>query len=147
MGFTKISRISRCRSLNNTFITNHYSSEDPDETIQDLLMHLKIEYGESPNAFHALGYDTVYFIRDAIERAGSIDGEAIKKALAETKDLSLITGTFSVDEKHNPVKSATILEFVDGKQIFNSKVKSVNIFNKEGRPASFFLLIKEVDKF
>ena len=45
-----------------------------------------------------------------------------KKHLAATKDLSLVTGTFTVDEKHNPVKSATVLEFVDGKQQFNSKV-------------------------
>ena len=49
-------------------------------------------------------------------------GETIQKALAETKDLSLITGTFTVDEKHNPVKSATVLEFVDGEQVFKTKV-------------------------
>ena len=39
-----------------------------------------------------------------------------------TKDLSLVTGTFSVDENHNPIKTATVLEFKDGKQVFNSKV-------------------------
>lgn len=109
-------------ALNNTFITNHYSSQDPDETIQGFVKAFEGKNNESPNAFHALGYDTVYFIKDAIERADSTDGEAIQKALAETKDLSLITGTFSVDEKHNPVKSATVLEYVDGEQKFNSKV-------------------------
>ncbi|HWK23112.1 MAG TPA: ABC transporter substrate-binding protein [Ureibacillus sp.] len=109
-------------ALNNTFITNHYSSQDPEETIQGFVEAFDKEFGEAPNAFHALGYDTVYFIKDAIERAGSTDGEAIQKALAETTDLSLITGTFSVDEKHNPVKSATVLEYVDGNQKFNSKV-------------------------
>ena len=109
-------------ALNNTFITNHYSSQDPEETIQGFVEAFDKEFGEAPNAFHALGYDTVYFIKDAIERAGSTDGEAVQKALAETTDLSLITGTFSVDEKHNPVKSATVLEYVDGNQKFNSKV-------------------------
>lgn len=109
-------------ALNNTFITNHYSSQDPDETIQGFVEAFEAKYNEAPNAFHALGYDTVYYLKDAIERAGSTDGEAIQKALAETKDLSLITGTFSVDEKHNPVKSATVLEYVDGNQEFNSKV-------------------------
>lgn len=109
-------------ALNNTFITNHYSSEDPEETIQNFVEAFKAKNSEAPNAFHALGYDTVYYIKDAIERAGSTDGEAIQKALAETTDLSLITGTFTVDEKHNPVKSATVLEYVDGKQVFNSKV-------------------------
>ncbi|MFF5996369.1 ABC transporter substrate-binding protein [Lysinibacillus sp. KU-BSD001] len=110
-------------ALNNTFITNHYSSGDPDQTIQDFVKAFEAEYSKQPNAFHALGYDTVYFLKDAIERVeGDITGEAIQKALAETKDLSLITGTFTVDEKHNPVKSATVLEFVDGNQEFKSKV-------------------------
>lgn len=110
-------------ALNNTFITNHYSSGDPDEKIQDFVKAFSDEYGSQPNAFHALGYDTVYYLADAIKRAGDeVTGEAIQKALAETKDLSLITGTFTVDEKHNPVKSATVLEFVDGEQVFKTKV-------------------------
>ncbi|WP_274308615.1 ABC transporter substrate-binding protein [Solibacillus daqui] len=110
-------------ALNNTFITNHYSSEDPDTKIQDFVAAFKDKYNQAPNAFHALGYDSVYFIVDAIKRVdGDITGEAIQKQLAATKDLSLITGTFTVDENHNPVKSATVLEFVDGKQQFNSKV-------------------------
>ncbi|WP_420799121.1 ABC transporter substrate-binding protein [Metasolibacillus meyeri] len=110
-------------ALNNTYITNHYSSEDPDATIQKFVEAFKGKYNQAPNAFHALGYDTVYYLKDAIERAGdNVTGEAIKNMLAETKDLSLVTGTFTVDEKHNPVKSATVLEFKDGNQVFNSKV-------------------------
>ena len=114
--------LAGAEALNNTFITNHYSSNDPDEKIQSFVEAFKAKHNEAPNAFHALGYDTVFYIKDAIERAGSTDGEAIQKALAETTDLNLITGTFSVDEKHNPVKTATVLEFVDGNQTFNSKV-------------------------
>ncbi|MGN7118351.1 ABC transporter substrate-binding protein [Lysinibacillus odysseyi] len=110
-------------ALNNTFITNHYSSGDPDPKIQDFVSAFEAEYSKQPNAFHALGYDTVYFLKDAIERAGDkVTGETVQKALAETKDLSLITGTFTVDKNHNPVKSATVLEFVDGNQEFKSKV-------------------------
>jgi len=110
-------------ALNNTFITNHYSSGDPDQKIQDFVKAFEAEYGAAPNAFHALGYDTVYYLADAIERAGDeVTGETIAKALAETKDLSLITGTFTVDENHNPVKSATVLEYVGGAQEFKAKV-------------------------
>ena len=110
-------------ALNNTFITNHYSSEDPDDTIQKFVQAFKDANGDTaPNAFNALGYDTVYYLADAIDRADSLDGEAIKNALEETKDLSLVTGTFSIDENHNPVKSATVLEFVNGAQVFNSKI-------------------------
>ncbi|MCU9612828.1 ABC transporter substrate-binding protein [Caldibacillus lycopersici] len=110
-------------TLNNTFITNHYSAEDPDTTIQDFVKKFKEKYnGESPDAFNALGYDSIYFLADAIERAGSFEPEKIKDALADTKDLLLVTGLITVDENHNPVKSATILEYQDGVQVFKSKI-------------------------
>lgn len=111
------------KALNNTYITNHYSAEDPDQKIQDFVKAFKAaNKDKAPDAFNALGYDSIYYIADAIERAGSTDGEAIKNALAKTENLSLVTGTFSVDEQHNPIKTATVLEFQDGKQVFNSKV-------------------------
>lgn len=110
-------------ALNKTYFTNHYSAEDPDEKIQKFVESFKAENGDkTPDAFNALGYDTVYWLKDAIERAGSTDGEKLQKALAETKDLALVTGNFSLDENHHPQKTATVLEFKDGKQVFNSKI-------------------------
>src|SRR5690606_36808977 len=97
--------------LNNTYYTDAFSLQDPDEMIQNFIKAFEDKNGEKPNGFNALGYDTVYFIADAIERAGSTDGEAIKNALDSTKALKVVTGTFSVDEKHNPIRSATIIEY------------------------------------
>lgn len=109
-------------ALNNTFTTNHYSSEDPDGKIQEFSKKFEEKYGKAPDAFNALGYDTVYLLVDAIERAGGPDSVKIKDALAETKDLELITGLYSVDENHHPIKSATILEYKDGVTVFKTKV-------------------------
>jgi len=110
-------------ALNNTFITNHYSSQDPDDKIQEFVTKFKEKYNDkSPDAFNALGYDSIYLLADAIKRAGSLDHEAVKDALAETKDISLVTGVITIDEKHNPIKSATILEYVDGEQHFKAKI-------------------------
>lgn len=110
-------------ALNNTFITNHYSTQDPDTKIQEFVTKFKEKYKDkSPDAFNALGYDSVYLLVDAIKRAGSLDREAVKDALAETKDISLVTGVVTIDKKHNPIKSATILEYVDGEQKFKAKV-------------------------
>lgn len=111
-------------ALNNTFITNHYSSDDPDETIQNFVTKFGEKYdGKKPNAFHALGYDSVYLLKDAIERAGSTDPEAIKEALEKTENISLVSGNVTIDENHNPVKSATILEYVNGEQVFKTKIE------------------------
>lgn len=118
----KLIDLAGAENLNNTFITNHYSSEDPDEKIQKFVSAFKDEYGKSPDAFNALGYDSVYLLKDAAERAGSTDSDKIKEELAKTKDLSLITGIVTIDENHNPIKSATVLEYQDGKQVFKTKV-------------------------
>ncbi|MET1012956.1 MAG: ABC transporter substrate-binding protein [Paenisporosarcina sp.] len=119
----KLVELAGAEALNNTFITNHYSSEDPDEKIQKFVKSFSDKYdGASPDAFSALGYDSVYLLADAIERAGDLDATKIKDALAETKDLALVSGNVTIDEQHNPIKSATILEYQDGKQVFNTKV-------------------------
>jgi branched-chain amino acid transport system substrate-binding protein len=109
-------------ALNNTFITNHYSSGDPDPKIQDFVKAFKAKYNKSPDAFNALGYDTAYFLADAIKRAGDADPVKIKEALAQTKDLSLVSGTLTLDENHDPIKSAAILEYKNGEQQFKTKV-------------------------
>ncbi|WP_017756710.1 ABC transporter substrate-binding protein [Calidifontibacillus oryziterrae] len=119
----KLVELAGAEALNNSFITNHYSSEDPDETIQNFVTKFQEKYeGKSPDAFNALGYDSAYLLADAIKRAGSTEPAAIKDALAATTDLSLVTGIVTIDENHNPVKSATVLEYVDGKQVFKTKV-------------------------
>jgi branched-chain amino acid transport system substrate-binding protein len=119
----KLVELAGADALNNTFITNHYSSEDKDEKIQKFVTAFKDNNGgTSPNAFNALGYDSVYLLADAIKRAGGTDSSKIKDALEKTKDLTLVTGIVTIDKDHNPIKSATVLEYVDGKQVFNTKV-------------------------
>lgn len=119
----KLVEIAGSEPLNNTFITNHYSSGDTDSKVQDFVKAFEAKYdGKSPDAFNALGYDSLYFLADAIKRAGSAEPEKIQKALEETDGLSLVSGTLKLDENHNPVKSAVILEYKDGKQEFNTKV-------------------------
>lgn len=119
----KMLEVAGSDALNQTYFTNHYSVDDESEKVKSFVTAFNDKYSKSPDAFHALGYDSVYYLKDAIERVeGDITGEAIKDALEQTKDLELVTGTFSVDEEHNPVKSIAILEFADGKQVLNSKV-------------------------
>ncbi|WP_338778983.1 ABC transporter substrate-binding protein [Metabacillus sp. FJAT-52054] len=120
----KLAEIAGGDALNNTFITNHYSAGDPDEKIQKFVNAFKAKYKDkSPDAFAALGYDTAYYLADAIKRAGSADPVKIQKALADTKDLALISGKLTLDKNHDPVKSAAILEYKDGQQQFKTNVE------------------------
>ncbi|NLI17745.1 MAG: ABC transporter substrate-binding protein [Actinomycetales bacterium] len=111
-------------ALNDVYFTNHYSSLDEDPTVQDFIAAFREAYGEDPNAFHALGYDTAKFVVDAISRAASLDGEAIKTAMEETEDFPAVTGTLSVDENHNPVKAIVVIRLQDGQQASSEKIES-----------------------
>lgn len=82
----------------------------------------KAKYGKAPDAFNALGYDMVYFLKDAFERAGEVDSEKLKEALATTVDFKGVTGVLSIDENHNPVKSVTIIEMKEGVPTFLKKL-------------------------
>lgn len=113
--------IAGADNLNNTFFTNHYSSTDPSEKVQNFVTAYKEKYGSEPGSFAALGYDTAYLLADAIERAGSTDSAAIVKALAETKDFAAVTGTLSFDASHNPIKEISIIEMKDGAQTLKTK--------------------------
>ncbi|MDR4925407.1 ABC transporter substrate-binding protein [Peribacillus simplex] len=118
----KVVEIAGAEALKNTYITNHYSPEDEDAKIQDFVAAFKKEYDKTPDAFAALGYDTGYYLADAIKRSGDASPEKIRQALEDVKDLQLVSGTLNLDENHDPIKSATILEYVDGKQTFKTKI-------------------------
>ncbi len=119
----KLFELAGNQALNNTYSTNHYSSLDKDAKVQDFVKAYKAEYkGKSPDTFNALGYDTAYLLADAIKRAGGGDPQKIQKALAETKDLKLVTGNLKLDKNHNPIKSAVILEYKDGQAQFKTKI-------------------------
>jgi branched-chain amino acid transport system substrate-binding protein len=74
------------------------------------------EYGHAPeNTFAALGYDALYLMADAIKRAGSTDPQAIKKALAETKDFPAITGAITYAAGSQiPSKGVTMIAIKNG---------------------------------
>ena len=75
-----------------------------------------------PNGFAPLGYDaamTVVYGIQAAEDAGLEAGtDEYKQAVIDAiagGTIQGITGTFTFDEHHNPVKSTAILTYVDGK--------------------------------
>ncbi|NLM10245.1 MAG: ABC transporter substrate-binding protein [Clostridiaceae bacterium] len=109
-------------ALNNVYFTNHYSTIDEDPAVLKFIADFEAKYGKKPNAFNALGYDLAKFVADAIGRAESLTGEAIKDALEATENFIGVTGTLSVDENHNPVKSIFVIELKDGEQHSSVKV-------------------------
>lgn len=67
-------------------------------------------------AVAALGYDAYLLVRDAIERAGSTDGDAIKDAIAATKDFEGVTGVINFTEEGDADKNIAVIKTVKGGQ-------------------------------
>ncbi|SMC32588.1 ABC transporter substrate-binding protein [Sporomusa malonica] len=118
----KVVEIAGVAPLNNTFFSNHYSSQDTDPVVVKFIEAYKKEYNQEPSALAALGYDAGLLLIDALKRANSTDPAKIREALEQTKNLQLSTGTVTIDANHNPIKSAVVIEMKDGKQMFKEKV-------------------------
>ena len=115
-------------ALNGSFITTHYSSDDPSPAIQRFVHEYKQRYGNlSPDAHAALAYDAMRVLADAIARAHSTDGPLLRDALAKTKDFSGVTGVISMDADRNAVKPAVVLKLQDVKYIYQETIQPQTI--------------------
>jgi branched-chain amino acid transport system substrate-binding protein len=102
-------------ALNNTFISNHYSADNPDPVVQNFVKAYRTKFGREPDAIAALAYDSVKVLADAITRAGATDGAKLRAALATT-DLAGVTGRLRINDQRNVDKPAVIQEvtYADG---------------------------------
>ena len=98
----------------NGYYSNHYAADSTEPAVMKYVNAFRAKYNKDPNSFAALGYDSVYLLKDAMEKAGSTtDVAAIRTALENTNG-DYVTGHLTFDEKRNPVKSAVMLELVRG---------------------------------
>ena len=104
-------------NLTNVFYTAHFSAKSTDADVQAFIKAYKEKYDTTPDSFSALAYDAAQLLMKAIEKAGSTDAQAIKKALAESTDFDGVTGTFTMGKDHTPVKSTVVIEFQNGEEV------------------------------
>ena len=100
---------------------NHYSPDDSDPEVQEFVNSYKEKYGETPDAFAALSYSTLQLFEEAITKAGSTDGEAVKDALKNI-DVDTISGNIRFDVNRNPQKSVSIIKIENGEAKLETKV-------------------------
>jgi branched-chain amino acid transport system substrate-binding protein len=97
------------------YYTDHFTVQDPSPHVQDFVKAFQAKYNELPDAMDVLGYDAGRVMIDAIKRAGKTDPEAIKDALASTKDFPGASGTITIDAQHNARKPIVMLQIRDHK--------------------------------
>lgn len=122
-GNTEIINLAGAENMSDVYYTAHFvNSDNAEEDVKAFTAAYEGEYGSEPDMFAALAYDAAYLAFDAIERAGSADKQAITDALADTKEFDGVTGNFSIDENHNPVKTAFIVELQKGEPVGSTAI-------------------------
>ncbi|GAB1428779.1 ABC transporter substrate-binding protein [Aminivibrio sp.] len=113
------------KALEGSYWMYHLARQDP--AMKPFFDAYKAKYNDDCQEFAiaVLGYDSLYWLVDAIRRAGSEDPKAIRDALEATTNLQLHHATLTMDPKtHNPVdKDAVVLTIKDGKSIFFKKIR------------------------
>ena len=108
--------IAGAQALEGTYYSTHFSPENTDPAVQQFVAAFKAKYGgETPDAMAALGYDSAMVLADAIRRAGTTDGPAIREALAATRNFNGVTGATTLDANRDASKPAVIITVKDGR--------------------------------
>jgi branched-chain amino acid transport system substrate-binding protein len=103
------------KSLDGSYYSNHYHSEDPAPEVRTFKEKYKERYGANPDALAALGYDAMKVLADSIKRAGKAEPAAIRDAIAATKGMKVVTGTINMGSDRNPIdKKLAVLKIGNG---------------------------------
>ena len=110
-------------ALNNSYMSTHYSVDNPAPVIQSFVHEYKQRYQNLiPDAHAALAYDATRLLFDAINRAGATDSAKLRDALAQTKNFNGVTGIINMDADRNAIKPAVVLKLQDAAFIYQETI-------------------------
>jgi branched-chain amino acid transport system substrate-binding protein len=97
-------------------LVTNLNRDDARPEVQEFLTQYQKRYGIQPDMVGASAYDAFMIICDGIKRAGKLDGESIRKAIAATKDFDGLTGVINGFTPIGEVVKAVQVQIVkDGK--------------------------------
>lgn len=103
------------KAVEGYYFSNHYAADSDNPKVQDFVRRFEAKVGSKPDAMAALGYDAAGILADAIRRAGTTDGPALRDAIAATRDYDGVTGRITIDRERNARKDAVVLKIEDGR--------------------------------
>jgi branched-chain amino acid transport system substrate-binding protein len=109
------------KDVEGCMFSNHFSKDDTGAVVQNFVRTYAERFGAQPDALASLAYDAAAILIAAIEKAGSIEGAAVRDAM-KGSSIEGVSGKITFDEKRNPVKSAVILQISNGCQVYVASV-------------------------
>lgn len=107
--------------LTNLFYTDHYAHDTKEKLSEKFAEAYYGKYGEWPDSYAALGYDSLMMTAEAIKRSKSGDPRSVAVELGKTIDFEGVTGKISLDTNHDAIKNVFVLTFQKGKPVLLEK--------------------------
>jgi branched-chain amino acid transport system substrate-binding protein len=107
--------IAGAAALEGTFFDSSFSAESTETEARQFVEAYKTRYGEVPDALAAAGFEAVIVLVDAIRRAGTTEPDALRAALAATRNVPGPRGPTSLDDQRDASKRAVILTVKGGR--------------------------------
>ncbi|BCJ96272.1 amino acid-binding protein [Anaerocolumna cellulosilytica] len=103
-------------ALEGAVFLSPFLATDENPAVQSFVTTYNEKYKATPDQFAADGYDTVYVIKAALEKAGSTKSEDLIKAMTEI-EVKGLTGDVTFTEDGEPNKGAKFVEIKNGEYI------------------------------
>ena len=111
------------KSVDNSYFSDHYFIGDPRPLVQHFVSAIRKRTGKDPEATAALGYDAMKILAQSIQKAGSLDRQKIRDAIASTADYDGVSGKITMGPTRDPIKPVAIIKIDNGKMTFADWVK------------------------
>ena len=98
---------------NNVLMLTPFAADSTEANVQAFVKAYQEAYKSTPDQFAADGYDAVYALKAAMEKAGSSSGAAMAKAMTEI-EVAGVTGTMKWTADGNTQKKAMAIIYKDG---------------------------------
>jgi branched-chain amino acid transport system substrate-binding protein len=103
------------KDLEGCFFSTHYAPDIATPEAQKFIKEYEAKYGKKPDDVAALTYDSLNLLLTAISKAGSLDRQKVRDALANITEFEGVTGKMKFKGTGDPIKSAVIIQIKDGK--------------------------------
>lgn len=111
-----IAQSSDVSALEGAIFLSPFLATDENPAIKSFVGTYEKAFKATPDQFAADGYDTVYVIKAAVEKAGSVESEDLIAAMTEIS-IEGLTGSVSFTAQGEPNKGAKYIEIKDGQYV------------------------------
>jgi len=113
-------------AINGSYFSNHYTTESTDPKTVEFVKNFKAKYNEDADVMAALAYDATYMMAEAIKSAKEITPDNIRAGLAGIKNFHGVTGTITMNENRDALKSAVVVRVQGPEYKFVTSVSPTN---------------------